>query len=281
MSEGRSDPDIVDARVVGLGPAERGLDPQPHLAVSKPFPWGCLIGGCLSAVLLMVGGLVAVGVGSFWLYKQQVAQYTSDQPRQLPVVEVSPDELKALERRVEGFQEKVDKGETPEQLILTADDLNALIGKEEKLRGKVFVTIEDGLIQADVSIPTDFLPGAKGRFFNGSVSADASLEDGVLIVTLESAEVNGTPVPEEVMVEIRKQNLAKDMYKDPNMAKKLRKFESLVIKDNRIVLTPKVEKAEATEAVDPNLESQDAPSGPVIPVDPAEPLDSAEPQPIE
>lgn len=80
----------------------------------------------------------------------------------------------------------------------------------------------------------DAIPGGKGRYFNGSASVDASLEDGVLIVTLQDAEVNGQPVPDAYMREIRKENLAKDMYKDPEVAKRLRKFESLVIEGDKL-----------------------------------------------
>ena len=44
---------------------------------------------------------------------------------------------------------------------------------------------------------------------------------------------------EEYMREIRKENLAKDMYKDPDVAKRLRKFERLIIEDDKLILTPK------------------------------------------
>jgi hypothetical protein len=187
----------------------------------------------------MVGSVGAVGLGTYWFYKKQVAQYTSETARPIPVVEASEEQIQAIEERVETFQEEIEKGEAPDQLILTADDINVLISKEEKLRGRVFVTIEDGQIGAEVSFPTDAIPGAKGRFFNGSVVAEASLEDGVLIVTLQSAEVNGQPVPESIMTEIRKENLAKDVYKNVEMAEQLRKFESLEIEGDQIILTPK------------------------------------------
>ncbi len=238
------EPVILDGEHSPAGPfsagwASTGAHPPNYVRSDKPFPWGCILGGCLSVVGLMVVGVVAIGLGSAWFYNQQLAKYTSEEARPLPVVEVSQEELEELELRVETFQEKVDQGETPEQLVLTADQVNVLISQEEKLRGKVFVTIKDDLIQAEVSIPASALPGGQGRFFNGSVSVDASLEDGVLIVTLQDAEVNGEPVPEQFMREIRKENLAKDMYKNPEMAKKLRKFESLVIEGDRIILTPK------------------------------------------
>ncbi len=242
---------------------EPGYRPPHYVSAGKPFPWGCLIGGCLTMVLLMVGSMVAIGFGSVWFYNQQVANYTSEQARPIPVVEVNEEQLEQLESRVEAFQEKVDVGDTPEQLVLTADDVNALISKEENLRGKVFVKIEDGLVQADVSIPANAIPGGKGRFFNGSATLEASLENGVLIVTLQDAEVNGQSVPEDYMREIRKENLAKEMVKDPDVAKKLRKFESLVIEGDKIILTPRQDSSEAQSMEDGATSEEPVPSDPV------------------
>jgi hypothetical protein len=205
----------------------------------KKFPWGCLLGGC--ATIFLVGILAVVGSGIFGYYfvKGQVTKYTSDTPKELPTVEYPPEKVQEVTKRFETFKTTLEKGEKPEKLVLTADDINALISQNEQLRGKVFVRIENGKVSADVSLPTDAFPLGKGRFFNGSVSANASLENGVLIVTLADAEVNGEKVPEEFMGPMRKENLAKDMYKDPDVAKRLGQFESLVIEGDQIILTPK------------------------------------------
>ncbi len=210
-----------------------------HEASENRFPWGCLIGGCLTVLVLLLGGTLATGFAGYWFFKGQIAKYTSEEPKQLPSVEMSEEEIAAIEQRVNGFQEQLEKGEAPDQLVLTADEINALISRQEHLKGHVFVKIGDGQITADVSLPTDAIPGAKGRYFNGSVTAEAELREGVLIVTLSQAEVNGNPVPEDIMQAIRQENLAKDIYKDPKVARGMAKFESLVIDDDRIILTPK------------------------------------------
>ncbi len=211
----------------------------------KRFPWGCLVGGCLGVFLLMLIGVGAAGWAGWSFYRAQLEKYTSDAPQELPVVEASDEEIAAIEKRMEEFQTEVDSGDASNQLILTADDINTLISKEEKLRGKVYVKVADGEVSAEVSVPLDELPGGKGRYFNGSVSAEVELRDGVLIVTLADAEVNGNPVPEAIMEGMRKENLAKEMYKDPEFAKKLGRFESIIIDDDRIVLTLKEKQPEA------------------------------------
>ncbi|MEO8271886.1 MAG: hypothetical protein ABI557_19340, partial [Aureliella sp.] len=178
--------DVRDAGSRDPSPYDVGREPPIYAPASKPFPWGCLIGGCLMTMLLMVGGMAVVGFGAYRYFSQQIVQNTSTEPRNLPVVELSPDEMKEIETRIDTFQKKVDQGQAPDTLVLTADELNALIGQQEKLRERVFVKIEDGLIQADISFPTDGFPGGKGRYFNGSARVDASLENGKLVVTLYS-----------------------------------------------------------------------------------------------
>ena len=205
----------------------------------KKFPWGCLLGGCGTVFLLMILAVVGSSIFGYFFIKGQVTKYTSDAPKQLPVVEYSPQQVEEVTKRFEAFKTTLEKGEKPEKLVLSADDINMLISQNEQLRDKVFVRIENGKVSADVSLPTDALPLGKGRFFNGSVSANASLENGVLIITLADAEVNGEKVPEEFMGPMRKENLAKDMYKDPDVAKRLGQFESLVIEGDQIILTPK------------------------------------------
>jgi hypothetical protein len=239
VSQSPLEPEIINPESTEVAPYGVGREPPTYASPRKPFRWGCLIGGCLMTMLLVVGVMVAVGFGTYHFFTQQVAQYTSTEPRQLPVVEVAPEKMKEIEARVDTFQKDVDQGQALDPLVLTSDELNALIAQQEKLRGHVFVTIEDGLIQADVSFPTDELPGGQGRYFNGSARINASLEDGELIVKLESAELDGQPIPESFMNPLRKQNLAKDVNKDPEVAKTLAKFERLEIEGDRLILTPK------------------------------------------
>ena len=83
----------------------------------------------------------------------------------------------------------------------------------------------------------------KGRYLNGEADLKASLKDGVLIVTLDSIEVNGKKPPDEIMNEMRKQNLAKDAYKDAKNAEMIRKLESLEVKDGKIILKVRAKTA--------------------------------------
>ena len=231
---------------------------------------GCLF-GCLIAAGLVVGSLVCAGVGGYWFVSKQIAKYTSDTPLELPTVEYSEQQLAELEQRMESFGEVVDQsvaedsgaktasedgvtaedGVTsnaaapPTELVLTAEEINAMICKNADLRGKIFVKIENDQVSGDVSFPLDQLPGGKGRYFNGSATFDVSMQNGRLVVILVDASVNGDPVPPDFVDAMAGENLAKDMYRDPKQRKILEKFESIKVEGDRVIMELKQESAKA------------------------------------
>ncbi len=142
-----------------------------------------------------------------------------------------------------------------ETLVLTSDDINALLEDDPELKGKAYAKIEGNVVKGEISIPLDAIPGGKGRYLNGEAEFKASLADGVLIVTLDSVEVNGKQIPEEFMKPIRQQNLAKDLYKDEKTSEMIRRLESLEIKDGKIIL--KVRPKAAADAAKPTEAGED------------------------
>ena len=196
------------------------------------------------------------GFAGYWWFKGQVNRYTAEAPADLPIVELPEDEVKAIQERIDSFKETVEAGDTPDDLELTSDELNALISTNDEMRGKAYVKIEDGLVTGDVSIPTDAIPGGKGRYFNASATFDVSLENGVLIVTLADATVKGEPLPPQFIDGMKKENLAKEAYKDPEVAKLLRQFDSIAVEGDKIVLKPRVEEKAAND--DPSAENTTA-----------------------
>lgn len=202
----------------------------------------CFLKGCLG--LFVLGTILTCGglVGGYFYLKNQVVANTSTAPRELPKIEYTQEELKSLSERVETFQRSVKEERASEQLVLTADDINALIGQNKDLQGRLYVKINDGKVSADLSVPADFAPGGGGRYFNGSITADVALENGVLVVNVSEAEVNGLEAPETFMQPIRQENLAKDLNKDPKIAEVLSRFESLTIENDKIILKPRPKK---------------------------------------
>jgi hypothetical protein len=207
-----------------------------------PRQRGCFFYGCIIAGILALLLLIALGVGFFFVYRLfegLVEQYTATAPRELPKVEMSVEQRRTLRERVDAFRADIKEGRTTAPLVLSSEDLNALIEENPDLKGRVYVTIDQDKLKGQVSIPLDRFPSfglTRGRYLNGEGEFKVSLEDGVLIVTLESLLVNGKTLPPELMDSLRNQNLARDAYKDEKNAEEIRKFESITIKDGKLVI---------------------------------------------
>ena len=113
--------------------------------------------------------------------------------------------------------------------------------------------MEGDKLKAQISLPLEMLKIGmlKGRYLNGEAELKASLSAGILVVTLESLEVNGKRPPEKFLAELRKQNLAKDAYDNPKNAEMIRRFESLEIKDGKIILKPRIRAKPTAEPAQP------------------------------
>jgi hypothetical protein len=211
---------------------------------SQPRQRGCFFYGCVIASVLFVLVLIALAAGAFFLYRvfnNAVEQWTSTAPMELPKVQVSEEDRRSVRERVDAFRKAVDAGTAIEPLVLTSDDLNALVEENPDFRGTIFTKIEGDKLKAQVSMPLDRLGIGmlRGRYLNGEAELKASLSNGILIVTMDSLEVNGKKPPENFMQSLRNQNLAKNAYDNPKNAELLSRFESLQIKDGKIILKPR------------------------------------------
>ncbi len=217
---------------------------SPEYDDSRPRQRGCLFYGCVISGVLAVLVIVLLGIGAYlasrW-FSGFIEEWTSPAPAELPRAELSEDAQKATKERVDAFRKALDEGTANEPLVLDSDDLNALIESNPDFRGKVFVRVEGDKLKGQVSIPLEKLQLGilKGRYLNGEAEFKALLSDGILIVTLDSLIVNGKTPPEQFLAEMRKQNLAKDAYSNPKHAEMLRRFESLKIRDGKVILTPR------------------------------------------
>ncbi len=225
-----------------------GTDPS-----SSGSGCGCWLFGCAG---LMVGCLVlmaGLGFGGYWYLSGQVEKFTDTEPEQIPIVEMDEEALQRLQERIDSFSNQVtpdsaateaeeptevldDADEPPLELVLTANEINALIHSNEVLRGRAHVVIADGKIQAKVSIPTDQVPGGKGRYFNADAEVEVSMAGGILVIKLVDAKVKGESLPEAVMASLKEQNFAKEAYDDVDTAEILQCFESIEVIDDAIHL---------------------------------------------
>ena len=140
--------------------------------------------------------------------------------------------------------------------------------------------IADGNIQANISIPADQVPGGAGRFFNADAAVEVSMEDGVLIVKVVDAKIKGEPLPEAFMKGLAGENLAKEIYDDPDAAKILNHFDSIEVIDDAIHLRLKQDdpptptdsaipaEAPAISAEEPSTAAEQTPLEAPLPLEP-------------
>jgi hypothetical protein len=266
--------------------------PEPPQAL--PRQRGCFFYGCIIASILALLFVILMGVIAFFGYRmlsKAIDEYTSTTPRELPKVQLPDEQFKTLKERVETFRKAVDARTPIEPLILTSDDLNALIEENPDLKGVIYVKLEGDQVKGQVSLPLDKLNVGmvRGRYLNGEADFKASLSDGVLIVTIESVEVNGQKMPEQFITELRKQNVAKDFYKDEKASETIRKLESLEVKDGKIILKVRAKAGTSSDSTatkkEVPVEIVAPPSGGTPKAEPpktdAEPKTKAQPPAVE
>ena len=204
---------------------------------------GCLFYGCITGVVLLVIVLGALMIGLHYV-KTLVNRYTDTKPVELPTVQVSQAEAAQMKERFEAFQQAVREQRATKPLVLSADDINALItsgGEQQAWKGKVYVSLDGDQLKGELSVPLQDvgLSAFAGRYLNGSATFNLSFRDGRLSITPQTILAKGQPIPDVFMQQIRKQNLAIALTNDPSAAAVLKGLEQIQVKEGKLVIEPK------------------------------------------
>jgi hypothetical protein len=82
---------------------------------------------------------------------------------------------------------------------MTADELNALIASEPKLRGKAFVSIENDAARLQVSVPLDEVRWLRGRYMNAECTVESASSGNPADAHIRNLIVNGRAAPDEAL----------------------------------------------------------------------------------
>ena len=180
---------------------------------------GCFAKGCLILIVLAIL-LVVVGVGgTFWSVRHV---YLSDKP--VPIPEPSaPSETSAItpggtsmatppSERSTAVRERLEtmkqaaRAHEPNEVILTAADINALIAANRKSSGMASVGIDGNAAQVLFSIPLKRLDipfrntlGLGDRYLNAAVTIVAPPGTNASNVQLSEVKINGHSVPPNLL----------------------------------------------------------------------------------
>ncbi len=227
---------------------------------TPPKGRGCFFYGCIiSLVFVFVIGTTFVLVMGHYikLWNAKIAEYTDTQPMALPHEEMPAEELKALKDRLSAFSQALDAGSNAPPLVLTGRDLNGLLNDAFSSGTAQMKTFQNGLhvgvggdrIEGQVSLRADKILRVpfihtEGRYLNGAVAFKAMLTNQQLSVFIDALEVKGKPLPDELMSHLRQVNFTQGMQNNPSNAAAISRFETIQIKDGKIVITPKKPEAQ-------------------------------------
>jgi hypothetical protein len=183
------------------------IEPPP-----KQKGMGCLGKGCLLIILFLLLLVVAFVIGF----------YVGTKPREIPQVQTSEDEQNAVRARWDEFEtasrnEQImnppvptlsplpdvtpppDVTPTPvatpasaNRIELTANDINQLIARSRKARGKAFVSIDNDVARVQVTIPLEKV-GFRGRYLNGEFAIRASPDRNPRNLQVTQMSLTGVP----------------------------------------------------------------------------------------
>jgi hypothetical protein len=201
---------------------------------------GCWAKGCLILIVLAVV-LGAVAGGGFYFMYRKARSFTSDAPDKIQVYEGSEEAQQALQKRLNNFLEALQRNEST-ILELSEEDINLGIAKNpqwKELRGRCYIHLNNNLLSTQASIPLDQVPGFSGRYLNGVISLDLSIENGIVSLLPKNIEVNGKSVSEQFMTSIGpgfQQSFHQKLQEDPKIAQVLSKIKHLGIEKNKLII---------------------------------------------
>ncbi|HEV2047538.1 MAG TPA: hypothetical protein VGQ95_13200 [Chthoniobacterales bacterium] len=159
---------------------------------------GCFGKGCLILlVFFILLGLAFIG-GTYLAARYLRSEYFPTTQVQLPAPTATEDEQQAARSRWDSF-EKAARTHRPARIELTADDLNALIASEPKLRGKAHVSIDSNVARLQVSVPLGDVRWLKGHYLNAECTVQSAVAGNPADARVTSIVVNGRSVGEDVL----------------------------------------------------------------------------------
>jgi hypothetical protein len=220
--------------------------PEPPAPPQKKR--GCFFYGCVTSLILLAVillGMFLIGRYLISSANRMVTEYTDTSPVALPKTEMSPEQLKQLEARVEAFSRAMGAHSNTAPLILTGPEVNALLASDTDLQAfkdKFFVSFEGEETKAQISLPLDGIPipmlDLKGRYLNGNGTFKLAVSNGLLSVAVDSLSAKGKPLPAAFLASLQRQNLAQGFNSGSNAAS-LTMFQSVQVKDGALIVVPK------------------------------------------
>lgn len=156
---------------------------------------GCFAKGCLILVVFVILLACAFVAGYYFAQKHE---YFSSHHEPLPTSHATVEEENEVRERWDSF-EKAARANESARIELGADDINALVASEPKLRGNAYVTVDESSAHLQVSMPLAKGRWFRGRYLNAQCSVQSSTGGKPEDLRITSIMINGKPVGDEVL----------------------------------------------------------------------------------
>ncbi len=242
---------------------------QPE-APQKSGCGGPCLKSCLGVAIVLVVLMIVAVVGLYWGAGRMVDAFLDTEPMELPEVQLSPAEKQDLENRIASFEETLEQPGELATLRLTGDEINAFVRdqlQDEEL-GRfseyIYVTIEDGVIRSDISLPISELPIplgiGSGRYLNGTATMRVVADDQEFGLYVENLRLKDQEMPEYYTSELYNMNQFDRFKDDPDFQEFRRAIETFHIEGDEIVISMRVSQEDMEESALPETqEIQEAP----------------------
>jgi len=164
------------------------IEPPP-----PPREKGCFAKGCLILMVFFIVLAIAFIGGTFYAVRHLRSNYFPRTQVELPASTASEEEQQMALANWKLFERKA-RAHMPAQIEMTADELNALIASNPRLRGKAYVTIEDNTARLRVSAPLDGSRWLRGHFVNGECTVQSASSGNPDDAHISNVIVNGRAV---------------------------------------------------------------------------------------
>ncbi|RIL11162.1 MAG: hypothetical protein DCC75_02870 [Proteobacteria bacterium] len=195
--------------------------------------------------LIIICSIVAVlGFETYRTIKREIVAplvetFAEPFPQKLPSSSLTETQHASLKSKLERFADRIGGGQAADPVQLSADEINSLIEHDSDLRNQMAVLIYGDTLYLKVSIPMENW-GFKNKYLNGHGAFSVALIEGGLDIRLLNLKVGERNLPEDMMRELRLENLAGEATEDPSVRRLISSLQDLSVRNGRLVLEPRI-----------------------------------------
>lgn len=206
--------------------------------------WNTCLIGCVGAVLVLAAVTAVMAFVAHSMLTHFRDLITDTEPMPLEAVVATPEETAEVMDRVNDFLATAGQVDGPRQIELSGRDINIYLRNHPDyawLGECAYISMDGDQLSGEVCVPLSWIPGAKGRYLNGTATFAVAANNGALDLRVRNLEVKGTPVPSMALENINRELQTDTAHQDPELKEALMHVDRIEIVDGKMIITLKGE----------------------------------------